>query len=483
MKRLLWIMIFVSLAAVTSAVAQSAPVVTTRHRILVSGHVVNYTAITGRIAIRDAETGNPHGYIFFTAYRVASPHSVRPLTFVWNGGPGSNSAPLHFLAFGPKRLVDGKLVDNNSTLLTTTDLVFVDPVGTGFSRPARAKFAQEFYGTLGDIASVAEFVRAWRIQFDALAAPLYLIGESYGVWRAAGVAEALEKQNQHVAGIVLISGGAGVGKVTPENVAIALRVPNYAATALFYHLLPADLGTDRDQVVKAATGWAQKIYLPALQHRADLTPADRDRIADSLARYTGYPASRIDRATLTITPSQYLHGLLRDQGKVLDTLDMRRTAPFTLDASGVIEPYLRNDLGYHTDLIYLGLDQSQDAGYVPTPGPRPKPASQRWDYNSAPITPEAIASAKAGEGPPGTQPWAIRAIGLDPKMKVFVAAGMYDSYNSCAANNDLLQRINPKVAGNYRMQCYPGGHMMYLDAGVRRRLSADVAMFIQSTDS
>ena len=481
MRRFAWSMIFLCLMVTTSAMAQCDPVVTTQHQIHVGGQTLHYTATTGRIAIRDAETGNSHGCIFFMAYRVASPGAVRPLTFLWNGGPGSNSVALHFEAFGPKRLADGRLVENASTLLTSTDLVFVDPIGTGFSRPAKAKYAQEFYGTLGDIASITEFVRAWRIQFDALNAPLYLVGESYGGWRAAGVAEALEKQGQRVTGIVLISGGAGVGNLTPANVATALRIPNRAATALFYHRLPADLGTDRDKLVKAAMDWATDTYLPALEHCDNLTPNERDKIADSLARYTGYPASQVDRATLIVTPKQYLNGLLRDQGKVLEPLDMRRTTKIEFDHSSAIEPYLRYDLGYHTDLIYLGLDQSKDEGYVPTPGPRPKSIGERWDYNSAPITPEAIASAKAGEGPPGSQPWAIRALGLNPKMKVLVAAGIYDSYNSCAANDDLLRRINPKIVGNFKMRCYPGGHMMYLDAGVRRSLSADVAMFIRST--
>lgn len=454
---------------------------------MVNGHSLRYTAIAGRIAIRDVETGNPHGYIYFTGYRAISPGRVRPLTFLWNGGPGSNSAPLHFEAFGPKRMEEGRLVDNDSTLLATTDLVFVDPVGTGFSRPAKEKYAQEFYGTLGDIASVTEFVRAWVIQFHAQDAPLFLVGESYGVWRASGVAEALEKQGRRVAGIVLISGGAGVGKVIPANAASAYRIPNMAATALYYHRLSPDLGTNREQVIERATEWATDTYLPALEHRDSLTAAERQRIAEGIARYTGYPASEVDAATLTVTPREYLHGLLRSEGKVLDSLDMRRTGPIEMTPADVVDSYLRYDLGYRTDLVYLGLDtpgldKPGGKGYFPTPGPRPKSPAERWEYNSAPMTAEAIASAKAGEGPPGAQPWTLRAMKLNPRMKVLVAAGIYDSLNSCSANQNLLERLEPKVAKNFRMQCYPGGHMMYLDADVRKRLSTDITEFIRATD-
>src|SRR5687768_865284 len=156
--------------------AAEAPVVT-QHRMTVAGKPLAYTAETGRIAIRDAETGEPRGWMFYIAYRVPSP-KPRPLVFVWNGGPGANSATLHFEVAGPKRGEGGALVDNQETWLTHADLVFVDPIGTGFSRPAKAEYAQSFYGTLGDVASVTEFVRSWRLLHGAEASPLYLIGES-----------------------------------------------------------------------------------------------------------------------------------------------------------------------------------------------------------------------------------------------------------------------------------------------------------------
>jgi carboxypeptidase C (cathepsin A) len=187
------------------------------------GRTVAYTARAGLLPIRLNDTGEPRGYIFFVAYTLdrAPREAPRPLTFAWNGGPGSNSLLLHLSALGPRRLTgDGErgdhagliaLEDNEATWLDATDLVFVDPIGTGFSRPSRPEYADDFYGVLGDIATTVEFIRTYRTRFDAWDAPVYLAGESYGVWRAAGAAESMERAGQRVAGLVLISGGIPLG--------------------------------------------------------------------------------------------------------------------------------------------------------------------------------------------------------------------------------------------------------------------------------
>lgn len=484
------LLLFAALAGVRPAQAQGAergqPIVTTTHQIRIRGHFFKYIAQAGRLPIRDVETGRAHGYIFFVGYRIASSGAPRPVTFLWNGGPGSNSALQQFGALGPKIISGSKLVDNDATLLPSSDLVFVDPVGTGFSRPARRAYEAEFYNTLGDIASITEFVRVWRDHFNAEKAPVFLLGESFGVWRAAGVAEAMEKRGHHVAGIVLISGGTGMGNALPENIRTALQVPNRAATALYFHRLPADLGSNRDAIVKEATKWALRVYAPALAHRDKLSQAEREAVAKDLARFTGLKISQIDTKTLVVTPRQYLKELLQDQKLTLNTFDMRQTTPAeqferSKLVAGLVNHYFRFDLGYRTDLLYIGLGGGLDQGYVPIPGPNPRPINERWNYNSGVVTPQAIAAAKAGEGPPGSEPWALRAIHLDPKMKVMVAAGLYDSLNSCAANEYLLKNVEPAAAPNYVLKCYPGGHMMYLDPGLRRKLSADIAKFIKST--
>jgi len=168
--------------------------------------VLRYSARAGLIPIRDNETGAVHGNVFFVSYTLdrGSDGGRRPVTFAWNGGPGANSTLVHLAGFGPRRIrsaddpakpapVEPALEDNETTWLGATDLVFVDPVGTGFSRPTKSEYAAEFYSTLGDIASITEFVRVYLTHFDLLDVPIFIAGESYGAWRASVVADGLEK--------------------------------------------------------------------------------------------------------------------------------------------------------------------------------------------------------------------------------------------------------------------------------------------------
>ena len=226
------------------SLAQVESLSTTKHQVQAGGRVLQYTASIGRIPIKDTETGEPHGYMGFIAYRVPTTGAPRPLTFLWNGGPGSNSTLLHFEAVGPKRVSNGKLIDNAETVLTHTDLVFVDPIGTGFSRPTKREYASEFYQTNGDVRSVTEFVRAWRLLFDATDAPLFVGGESWGSGRAAGVGYALEKMGVHVNGLILISGGSGLRSAVPRELNAALRIVQMPAIALYHGKLSPELGRD-----------------------------------------------------------------------------------------------------------------------------------------------------------------------------------------------------------------------------------------------
>jgi carboxypeptidase C (cathepsin A) len=446
------------------------PVVTSH-----SANGLSYRAEAGTLPIHDPASNDTHGEMFYTAYLAAG--AQRPVTFLWNGGPGANSAALQFEAFGPRRLAGDTFEDNDTTLLGVSDLVFVDPIGTGFSRATKPDYEPEFYSTLGDFASVTQFVKSWLAAHHRQSAPIFLVGESFGTWRAAAVAEALEKQGQKVAGIVLISGGAVVEHgIVPRNLEIALRVPNRAAAALAWGKLGPGVGTNLDQVEKSATEWARDVYAPALLRLDSLTADERNAIALALARTTGYPADQIDRKTLTVTPRQYLRGLLASDNKVLNTFDMRIVSEPRGNAAA-IAAYFRHDLGYETPLGYAGIGLATPTD--PTM-PRSEKINANWNYNSAPLTPEVMASAMAGEGPPGAVPWTSNALKLDPKLKVFVAAGLYDSLNSCTANDELKARLDPAIAGNFTMGCYLGGHMMYRDADARHKIAKDLDAFIGS---
>lgn len=477
------VLALVALAIATPALAlppAEAPV-TTRHSITAGGKPLAYTAEAGRIAIRDAETGEPRGWMFYVAYRVPSAKR-RPLAFVWNGGPGANSATLHFEVAGPKRSEAGRLVDNAETWLTHADLVFVDPIGTGFSRPAKSEYAQAFYGTVGDVASVTEFVRAWRVLHAAEASPLYLIGESWGAGRAASVGQALLKRGVRVDGLGLVSGGTGLSRLGDDAPVGHLRIPGYAATALHHGKLAPDVGTTPEAVRAAAERWARETYRPALARIEQLTPDEREQIAASLARLTGLPAAKIDRKSLVVTPRQFRTELI--PGRPLNIFDMRIADEPRASSRDAILAYLRNDLGYRTALPYVGLEAQSDA-YLPD-GKPPLGVGQRWDYATGPVTPAereaAIAEAvRTGAGPPKlgpALPGTAEAVALNPKLRVLVASGLYDSLASCAGDDETARTLPAPLRAAMTFRCYPGGHMMYRDQPTRLTFSRDVRALV-----
>jgi carboxypeptidase C (cathepsin A) len=473
---------------VSRAGAQIESLSTTKHQVQVAGRVLQYTAYVGRIPIKDTETGEPHGYMGFIAYRVPTTGAPRPLTFLWNGGPGSNSALLHFEAVGPKRLSEGRLIDNAETVLTHTDLVFVDPIGTGFSRPTKREYASEFYQTNGDVRSVTEFVRAWRLLFDATDAPLFLGGESWGSGRAAAVGYALEKMGVRVNGLILISGGTGLRGGVPRELSTALRIVQLAPIALYHSRLSPVLGRDTGAIKAQARTWARETYAPALARIESLTNDEREEIAKKLALYSGLPVDQIDRRTLVITPRQHLTGLLGDQKKTLNTFDMRIAGADASESAsrGIINNYLRRELEYRTDLAYIGLDGGFEVGFSPSGAPS-RGVGSRWDYFSGTLSPDSAAvltriAAQRGGGPPGGQsePGTELAMGLDPKLRAHVANGLFDSLANCEATAETMQRLEPAIRARVTFRCYGGGHMMYRDPDARRQLSADIKALVSA---
>ena len=474
------------MAAHGQTAAEPAPVVVARE-IRLGAKPLRYTVETGRVAIRDVETGEPHGYMFYTAYRVTSPGKPRPVTFVWNGGPGADSTWLHFSVTGPKRVENGHLVDNADTWLGASDLVLVDPIGTGFSRPTKPEYSQAFYGTVGDVASVTEFVRAWRVLHEADDAPLFLAGESWGAGRAASVAYALERRGVTVDGLVLISGGAGLVKdYGSKSLRTALRVVDMASTAFYHGKIPPALGGDVGSVRKAAEAWARQTYAPALERLDSLTPEEREALAIDLANHIGLPPQVIDRKTLTVSPRQFRTQLLKAKGQDLYVFDMRLTASPASEANGqAILRYFRRDLGYRTDLPYVGIDAPQ-AGFAPS-GHYPAGVGERWDYATEEVSPEARHAAMAaamasGSGPPrlgAPLPGVEDALALNPRLRVLVVAGLYDSFMPCAENVELASQLPPNLAAAMRFKCYEGGHAIYKDAAARAQFSHDVEALIE----
>lgn len=453
-----------------SEVANRAPVVT-RHTMRLKGQTLAYTATAGMLPIRNHGTGAAEGYIFYVAYTKdgASEPATRPLTFVFNGGPGSSTVWLHMGAFGPKRvklMPDGsappppyRYEDNPYTLLDQTDLVFLDPVGTGYSRAAKPALGPNFWGLNEDIRATGEFIRLYLTRHQRWGSPLYLAGESYGTTRAAGLSGHLADQGITLNGIALISAVLNFQAsrdVAGNDLAFINFIPSYAATAWFHKKLPADLQSQPlQQVVRQAEQWAEKDYAFALMRGSRLTAAERQAAVQQMARYTGLAAAYIDRSDLRVPLSRFNQELLRDQRLSVGRLDSRFTA-YAIDGVGsgagfdpseasirntftpVLNDYVRRELRYEDESLYYIL-----GGGI-----------GRWVYPDQ-------------QGFPSVTPALERAFAKNPYMKLYVAMGYYDMATPYFAVEHTLGQlsIDPKVQKNISTGYFEAGHMMYIDEG------------------
>lgn len=483
-------------------------IVTTHHQVVVGGKPLPYTAKAGLVPIRDTHTGEVHANMFFIAYTLDRPAGSppRPLTFLWNGGPGSNSGLVHLLGFGPKRiaLATGSmprlspsgtaLIDNQDTWLSLSDLVFVDPVGTGYSRPVRPEYASEFYQSRGDAESVAEFIRVYRTRFDAFDAPLYIMGESYGVTRCALVAEALERRRTSLTGVVMLSGGFPLADVEPV-LRSALSLPTLTAAAYFNKKLPADLlRDDLRQALQASETYASGEYAAGLAGRDGMSDARRDAVAAQLARFTGLPVSEIDRARLVVPMEQFSVALLANKNLMVGRYDSRVIGPRDpapqydpttdpslkdiLDGISVIR-YLRNEIGYKSDVYYQG----------PFGGGYPPPTSFRGDWMSVRWSRNAPAGGRGGRGgsitdggPSPTEAFRA-AMNMNTNFRVLVVSGYFDLVSSYYAIEQAAGKLPAPIARRVTVKTYAGGHAIYTDDRVRHQFRLDAGKFYQSGEA
>jgi carboxypeptidase C (cathepsin A) len=467
--------------------------ITTHHRIVINGHPLAYTAEVGRIAIRDVETGEPHAYMFYTAYRVPTTGTKRPVTFVWNGGPGWPSLPLHFEVAGPLRADGDRLVDNVDTWLTESDLVFVDPVGTGFSRATKPEYVKEFAIIVGDVMAETEFARCWLLLHDAEESPVVIAGESYGSSRAGRVGYALLKRGFNVAGIVLVSGGNDLPPFeNSTTVNWAMHVADMAVVALHFKKTPPELGTTPDAVRASTEQWVRERYLPAILRVDSLTDGEREQIAAELASHTGIDPKRIDRKRLILS-SQNWYGMISVNGKRPLVSDFRRSEPQSTPWVPVAIRYLRRQLGYRTDLPYLGVDggETLEQGFAPS-GTYPQSMNSRWVHSAVyDPTPEQFAKAKEdfaragmlGFPTIGSLPSTSEAIKLNPKIKVLVAQGAYDPLGGCSINAERARRLESPYKEAIQFGCYDGAHQMYRDTPARTLFCNDVKALIRAAAS
>lgn len=348
----------------------------------------------------------------------------------------------------------------------------------------------------GDAESVAELIRVYRTRYDAFDQPLFIGGESYGTTRAMQVAYALARRRTPLAGVILISGGYDAGQEVPRTLMQALQVPHFTATAHYHGRLPADLqAMPRDAAVEEATDWARNEYAPVLEEVDVLGRDQKQQVLARLERCTGVAARFVDPDTLVLRPDVVYDHLLDDADMELGRYDSRlKTARRDLSRPWVplIDPsilpmidmmqgtspmvirYLRDTLGYRTDMLYKG---PFGEGFHPEPvNYLMGVVADDWmtlNWGSALADPKPM---QEGMAPLGGRPALERAMRLLPDLRVYNAKGMYDG--SCAAQEEAIARTDPVLRPRVEGGCYAAGHMVYTDIDVRRKLQADLKRFI-----
>jgi carboxypeptidase C (cathepsin A) len=464
-------------------------VVVRHHQATIDGRALSYTTRAGRIPIRDNDAGDVHGEMFFASYTLDRADSAtRPITFVWNGGPGSNAALVHLVGFGPKRVAppagardeDARWIvqDNPGTWLGFTDLVFVDPIGTGYSRVTKPEYMPEFYQTRGDAESVAEFIRVYNLRYGASGAPMFLAGESFGLTRAAHVADVLERRGTTVRGVVLMGLEPPLGRL-PDSLRVALAVPNYTIAAHVHRKLAPDLERDFPATLRQVESWSSTDYARALGRVKALTPKARDSVARALARFTGLSEAVIDRKALVVPYMQIGTQLLQREGKVVGLYDVRKIAPLDstpgpydprkdpsltrlLDPVAVLR-YLRAELGYLNDLNYQG---PWGGGYPPPKQFRGDWMSVRWDWKADSLFANAPLPLE-------------HAMTINPSLRVLVACGSFDLICDYYANEWKIAHLPDELRRRVVAKAYPGGHALYTDDAARLALKGDVEQLIR----
>ena len=458
--------------------------VDSQHTVTIDGKEVRYTARAGTIILRDGDD-KPTASIFYIAYTHldATNAAERPLTFSFNGGPGSSSVWLHMGLLGPRRVVletDGspvpppyRLVANEYSLLDVTDLVFIDPVSTGYSRASKPDDARKFHGVREDVASVAEFIRLYVTRNKRWPSPKFVIGESYGTTRAAALSgELAGRLRMNVNGIMLVSAVLNFQTIRfaeGNDLPYVLYLPSYTATAWYHHrLIPELQKLKLEEVLARAEEFAAGEYNAALMQGSALKKERRSQVVRELARLTGLTEQYVDRSNLRIPLSRFARELLADDGRVIGRYDGRYkgnirdrvndTMEYDPSGEGVFSAfastfndYVRSELKFESDLSYeiltgLGWNWGENNGYL----------------NVA----ETLATS----------------LTRNPFLRIHVSEGYYDLATPYFGTQYTFNHlgIDASLARNITADRYSAGHMMYLNQPDLKKQKADLARFIRT---
>ena len=466
--------------------------VETQHSLVIAGKEIRYKVTAGTIVLKEetadrekeAEGEKPKAAFFFVAYtrEGEADRSKRPLTFSFNGGPGSSSVWLHLGLLGPRRVVMGDagkllpppygLTDNESSLLDQTDLVFIDPVSTGYSRPAEGQKAREFHGFKRDLETVGDFIRLYTTRYGRWLSPKFLIGESYGTTRAAGLAGYLQQRHGlFLNGIMLVSAVLDFSTLAFEpgnDLPYILFLPTYAAAALYHGRVRTRKPLTR--FLAEVEAFAAGEYSQALAKGATLSKRQRTQIVQRLARYTGLSPEYVESTDLRIVIFRFCKQLLRGKRRTVGRLDARFqgidrdsagelfesdpsldaiTGPYT----AALYDYVRSELKFESDLPYEVLNDKV------------------WPWSYADHENRFVNVAETLR----------HAMSANPHLKVHVANGYYDLATPYFATHHTFNRLglDESLRGNVSMSYYEAGHMMYVHGPSLKRLKSELAKFIR----
>jgi carboxypeptidase C (cathepsin A) len=470
--------LFVFFAAADESPSEEQLHSVTKHSVTIGGKVIGYTVTTGTMPLCD-DKGEQDAYIFYIAYTRddVEDKTKRPIMFSFNGGPGSSSVWMHMGFLGPRRVLyntDGfmlqppyEVIDNEYSILDVADLVFIDPVATGFSRMFPKLPPHKYHGVMEDIQSVAEFIRLYVTRNDRWGSPKFIIGESYGTTRAAGLTGyLLRAHNMYTNGTILVS-MTELGPDPPLDVSCMLILPHFTATAWYHKVLPPDLqAKPLREVLDEAEAFALGEYALALNKGGWLSDTERAGIASKISRFTGLSAAFIKNCNLRVERHRFWKELLRSRGLTVGRLDSRYTGtdidsagetfefdpamahwngPFT----GAVNRYFKKELEISTDLNYNIF------GSV-------SPWKGRRDVNTGQMLRQAMTA--------------------NPFLKVFILEGYYDgacdyfTAQYTMSHLDLSGKLKDRISFGF----YESGHMMYIHLPSLMKAKQDLADFIRS---
>lgn len=465
-----------------------AKVFTTQHQATINGIKIDLEATAGTMQLRD-ENNKPIALFGFTSYTKVNAENDRPILFAYNGGPGSSSFWLHMGVLGPKRIAVNdpgytpaapyELVNNQYSILDKADLVMIDPVGTGLSVPVGAAKFEDFWGVDQDIRSISLFITQYLKANGRMNAPKFLLGESYGTFRNAGVMRALLSQGIALNGIIMVSAVFDLRTLVfppMDDMPYIVHFPTYAATAWYHDKVP-NKPTSLEDFLDDVRAFTKNEYTAALFAGDQLTNTARQQIADQLAAFSGIEAPTWLRADLRMTAGEFFQNLLLDEGKTVGRLDSRYTGitQDLLEQTAIYDPqslaispaYITGFLDYfHQD---LGVPHTMN--YSITAGRRP---GFKWDWkhqgNMRWNTQAAITTA----------PDMAEALTRDPNMKVLILNGYYDVATVFYGVEYTIDHLGlpQNIKDNIIMKYYEAGHMMYTHDPSLMKFKEDVGGFI-----